>query len=56
MEVDMSIDEVLDELMQLKTEMGVLNKKKLKKSHPRLMRNALYHFPNWESAVEKTIS
>lgn len=56
MEADMSMEEVLDELMQLKSELGVLNKKKLKKSHPNLMKNTLYHFPNWETAVEKTIS
>ncbi|MBU9714188.1 hypothetical protein [Evansella tamaricis] len=52
MEVDMTVDEVLDQLQQLKEELGVLNKKKLKKSHPRLMKNALYHFPNWQSAVD----
>lgn len=54
MDVNMSSSEVLSEIKQL-SENGVsLNKKKVKKSNPQLMRSALHYFPNWDSAVEKS--
>ncbi|MCD8510631.1 MAG: hypothetical protein LRY73_12670 [Bacillus sp. (in: Bacteria)] len=56
MEADMTMEEVLMEIQRLKAEVGVLSKKKLKKTHPRLVRNALYHFPDWQHAVDESIS
>ncbi|MFA9560594.1 hypothetical protein ACERII_25160 [Evansella sp. AB-rgal1] len=55
MEVDMSADEVLMEIQKLSKQLGELNKKKIKKSHPRLMKNALYYFSDWQHAVDKSI-
>lgn len=55
MEVSMSVDEVMNQIFELKQKSGEqLRKKQIKKSHPELMKNALYHFPNWEAAVETT--
>ncbi|QQZ08591.1 hypothetical protein [Heyndrickxia vini] len=56
MEVDMSVEQVLDEIRQLHIGGLKLNKKSIKKSHPELMRNALYYFPDWDSAIDKSIS
>lgn len=56
MEVDMSVEQVLDEIRQLHMGGLKLNKKSIKKSHPELMRNALYYFPDWDSAIDKSIS
>ncbi|MCP3764210.1 hypothetical protein NLX67_17835 [Domibacillus sp. A3M-37] len=55
MEVSMSIEEVMNQISELKQRDGEqLRKKQIKKSHPELMKNALYHFPNWEAAIETT--
>jgi hypothetical protein len=56
MEADMTIDEVLTGIQRLIKLEENLNKKKIKKSHPQLMKNALYYFPDWESAIKKSIS
>jgi len=40
------------ELMQ--KEGQPLRKKQVKKSNPELMKNALYYFPSWEDAMEKS--
>ncbi|WP_046179302.1 hypothetical protein [Domibacillus tundrae] len=55
MEVSMSIEEVMNQISELKQRDGEqLRKKQIKKSHPELMKNTLYHFPNWEAAIEMT--
>lgn len=55
MEVSMSIEEVMNQISELKQRGGEpLRKKQIKKSYPELMKNALYHFPNWEAAIETT--
>jgi hypothetical protein len=56
MEVNMSQNDVMVEIQQLNENGVVLNKKKLKKSHPELMRSALHYFPDWDSAVDKSTS
>ncbi|MBO8137271.1 MAG: hypothetical protein H0Z40_03945 [Desulfotomaculum sp.] len=52
MKVSMSVDEVLNQIKQLKEKGESLSKKKVKQAHPELMRSALYYFPSWEHAVE----
>jgi len=54
MDADMSVVDVLEEIRRLRRSGGTLNKKKLKQSHPQLLRNALYYFPSWEHAVQST--
>ncbi|MEG6615919.1 hypothetical protein V6C27_05685 [Peptococcaceae bacterium 1198_IL3148] len=52
MDVDMSVDEVLAQIRQLRNDGQSLSKKKIKQSHPELMRSALYYFPSWEHAID----
>ncbi|WP_164985328.1 hypothetical protein [Ammoniphilus sp. CFH 90114] len=52
MEADMSVVQVIDQIRNLKTTGGSLSKKKVKESHPQLMKNALYYFPSWEHAIQ----
>ncbi|MDT8861631.1 hypothetical protein N0O92_15540 [Alkalihalobacillus sp. MEB130] len=54
MEVNMSAEQVLSEIQQLSAAGESLNKKKVKKSHPELMRSALHYFPNWDNALERS--
>ncbi|WP_197489756.1 hypothetical protein [Rossellomorea aquimaris] len=55
METSMSVDEVMNQIAQLMEKEGQpLRKKQVKKSNPELMKNALYYFPNWESAIEQS--
>jgi hypothetical protein len=56
MEANMSLDEVKTGIQKLNDFESNLSKKRIKKSHPELMRNALYYFPNWESAINQSIS
>ncbi|MDL4839773.1 hypothetical protein [Aquibacillus rhizosphaerae] len=56
MEVDMSVEEVLEGIRRLNKVEENLSKKKVKKSHPQLMKNALYYFSDWEKAIDKSIS
>jgi len=54
MDADMSAADVLEEIRRLRRSGSTMNKKKLKQSHPQLLRNALYYFPSWEHAVQST--
>ncbi|MCD1260711.1 hypothetical protein B5M42_018070 [Paenibacillus athensensis] len=54
MELNMSADEVLSQIVQLHNSGELLTKKNVKKQHPDLMKNALYYYPSWEHAVQKT--
>ncbi|WP_169891163.1 hypothetical protein [Litchfieldia alkalitelluris] len=56
MEVNMSAQEVLMNIQQLRNGGSNLNKKSIKKTNPQLMRNALHYFSDWTSAVEKSNS
>ncbi|MBB6452169.1 hypothetical protein HNQ94_000590 [Salirhabdus euzebyi] len=56
MEVNMSSEEVLQQIRLLNQNGGKLNKKWVKKNNPQLMRSALHYFPNWDSALEKSIA
>lgn len=55
-EADMTVEEVMTGIQRLIKLEESMNKKKIKKSHPQLMKNALYYFPDWESAIKKSIS
>ena len=56
MEVDMSVEEVVNQIAELVQKEGqALRKKQVKKSNPELMKNALYYFPSWEEAMEKSM-
>ncbi|KQX47131.1 hypothetical protein QFZ77_003687 [Paenibacillus sp. V4I3] len=54
MELNMSADEVLGHIVQLHNTGESLAKKNVKKLHPDLMKNALYYYPSWEHALQKT--
>lgn len=55
MEVNMSVDEVVSKIAELvKKEGQPLRKKQVKKTNPELMRNALFYFPSWEDAIERS--
>lgn len=54
MDLSMTADEVIRQITQLHGQGEALNKKQMKKSHPDLMRNALYYYPSWEHALEKS--
>lgn len=54
MEADMSVTDVMEQIRRLKEEGISLNKKKVKQTHPQLLKNALYYFPSWEHALESS--
>ncbi|MEW9668428.1 hypothetical protein [Ammoniphilus sp. 3BR4] len=56
MELKMSAEEVLTTIRNLRGNGEVLNKKKVKQSHPDLMRSALFYFPSWEHAIQNAES
>ncbi|MGM0838088.1 MAG: hypothetical protein ACQEV7_18275 [Bacillota bacterium] len=56
METSMSVEEVMNQISKLTQKEGQpLRKKQVKKSDPELMKNALYYFPSWETAIEKSV-
>ncbi|MFC3885856.1 hypothetical protein ACFOU2_21220 [Bacillus songklensis] len=56
METSMSVEEVTNQISALIQRDGKPpRKKEVKKSHPELMKNALYYFPSWETAIEQSI-
>ena len=52
MNVDISPNQVLNQIKQLQSNGEILSKKKIKQSYPDLMKSALYYFPSWEHAVQ----
>lgn len=54
MEMAMSVNQVVSSINQLHESGESLAKKKVKKSHPELMRNALHYFPSWEHALKES--
>ncbi|MGP7815668.1 hypothetical protein [Niallia sp. 01092] len=54
MEVNMTAEEVMIAIQQLQSRGENLTKKKVKQSHPDLMRHALHYFPDWNSAIAKS--
>lgn len=54
MELNMTADDVVQSIAQLHSQGIALNKKNVKKTHPDLMKNALYYYPSWEHALEKS--
>ncbi|WLD91683.1 hypothetical protein [Alkalihalobacillus sp. AL-G] len=57
MEASMSVEEVVQQISELAQQEGdPLRKKLVKKSNPELMKNALYYFPNWDSAIEQSMN
>ena len=53
MEADMTALDVIEEIKRLRRNGNPLTKKKIKESHPQLIRNALYYFPSWDHAVQQ---
>ncbi|WP_438448832.1 hypothetical protein [Gorillibacterium sp. sgz5001074] len=54
MEQSMSAEEVAVQIARLHGQGEALSKKSVKKSHPDLMKNALYYYPSWEHALERS--
>ncbi|MBU5444036.1 MULTISPECIES: hypothetical protein [unclassified Paenibacillus] len=54
MEIQMNAEDVLTRIKQLHANGETLSKKSVKKSYPDLMQNALYYYPSWEHALQKT--
>ncbi|MFM1652222.1 hypothetical protein ACI7RC_08980 [Brevibacillus sp. B_LB10_24] len=54
MEMSMSSEDVIAQIKRLHGNGESLSKKYVKKSHPELMKNALYYYPSWEHAIQKT--
>jgi hypothetical protein len=54
MDIDMSVDQVISSISQLHSSGEAMAKKKVKKSHPELMRSALHYFPSWEHAIKES--
>jgi hypothetical protein len=54
MEAQMSPEDVLEQITQLHNSGEPLAKKSVKKAHPDLMKTALYYYPSWDHAVEKS--
>jgi len=52
MNADMTMADVLEQMKMLRRSGHALNKKKIKATHPQLIRNALYYFPSWDHAVQ----
>ncbi|MFC7395568.1 hypothetical protein [Scopulibacillus cellulosilyticus] len=56
MEISMSVEEVVNQISELAKEEGrPLRKMQVKKLNPELMKNALYYFSSWETAIEKSV-
>ena len=52
----MSVEEVVNQISELMLKEGMsLRKKQIKKSNPELMKNALYYFSSWGTAIEQSI-
>ncbi|MFY4776634.1 hypothetical protein [Metabacillus sp. RGM 3146] len=56
METSMSVEQVKNHISELIQKEGQsLRKKQVKKLNPELLKNALYYFPSWETAIKKSI-
>lgn len=53
MEINVSAEDILSQIKKLRSNGEPLNKKKVKKTHPELMKNALYYYPSWEHALHE---
>ncbi|WP_248925320.1 hypothetical protein [Paenibacillus hamazuiensis] len=53
MELSMTMDEVLHQVVRLQGSGESLNKKHIKKNYPDLMKNALYYYPSWDHVLHK---
>ncbi|MCZ8516792.1 hypothetical protein O9H85_31395 [Paenibacillus filicis] len=56
MNASMSVVDVIAQIQHLRTAGETLNKKKIKQTHPDLMKNALFYFPSWEHAIQNADS
>lgn len=54
MQLDMSAQEVLTQIQQLHNSGEPLSKRKVKETHPTLLKNALYYYPSWEHAIKQS--
>jgi hypothetical protein len=51
--MEMTAQDVLNRIKQLKEQGVSLNKKRIKRDEPELMKNALYYYPSWEHALKE---
>jgi len=51
--MDMSVNDVISRLKEIHSKGEPLNKKKIKKSDPELMKHTLYYYPSWEHALQE---
>lgn len=54
MDADMSVNDVVTQIGELQKSGKPTSKKKVKETHPQLLKNALYYFPSWEHALQST--
>lgn len=54
MQLDMSAEEVLSQIKDLHGNGEPLTKRKVKETHPTLLKNALYYYPSWEHAIKQS--
>lgn len=52
MENSLSSDQVISQIQNIHDNGQSLAKKSIKKQNPELMRNALYYYPSWDSAIK----
>ncbi|MDQ0338717.1 hypothetical protein J2S00_001503 [Caldalkalibacillus uzonensis] len=53
MDLKLSSEEVISHIRQLHQKGQPLNKKKVKRDYPDLMKSALYYYPSWEHALKE---
>ncbi|CCQ94448.1 Predicted protein [[Clostridium] ultunense Esp] len=51
--MEMTAQEVLERIRLMKEKGASLNKKRIKRDDPELMRNALYYYPSWEHVLRE---
>lgn len=55
MQTSLTTVQIQERIRQIHLTGGNLSKKAVKASDPELMKNALYFFPSWESAVNSAV-
>ncbi|SEN28039.1 hypothetical protein [Lihuaxuella thermophila] len=55
MDISMSMEEVMDQIKRMVASGEPQNKKRVKQVNPDLMQGALYYFPSWDHAVQRSL-
>jgi hypothetical protein len=56
MDISMSMEEVMNQIKQMDENGEPLSKKRVKQVNPDLMQDALYYFPSWDHAVQRSLN